>query len=412
MPEFYYIAVNNEKEIKRDLIYAASIDELKNKLSAKGWELISCEEQKKEKINWNLDIGELIKRFYHSRSSVIEKIYFAQHLAVMLKAGVPVLEAVEALISSNTSFELKKIIHNLSLSLEEGNPLSAVLEKTNFFSQAHLAILKAGEASGKVSESLNLIASDLKRSYYLQKKVKGAMAYPLIIVFALLIISGFVIIFVLPKVGEVFKQMNLPLPLPTKILLALGFFLSKNWRLLLFILIFFVISFLFFLKKSIKLQKFFKKTVIRLPLIKGIIKQLEMVHFVRSLSSLLSAGVSISESLTISAKVFINPKAQEIIQKISQQVKKGVSLTACFSQEENFFQSVLVKMTAVGEKSGRLAEILEELALFYEEEVKAKLDNFSTLIEPILMLLVGLGVGLMILSIIGPIYQMMGSLTP
>jgi type IV pilus assembly protein PilC len=304
------------------------------------------------------------------------------------------------------------MIKALGNELEQGKNLSSFLEKRKFFSPAHLATLKAGEASGKVSEALVRISADLKRDHQMIKKIKGAMAYPLIITLALTGVTVFIVVFVLPKVGDVFKQMNLDIPLPTRILLALGSFLSHYY---LYVIAGLGIAglVLFSLSKTNVLSfKIFSQIVCYLPILKKLVYQVGMARFIRSLSSLLNSGVSIGDSLSISGEIFVSNKRKKIIKSVGEKVRGGVSLTEAFKTHQGSFGGMLVKMCSVGEKSGRLAEILEELAVFYEEEVQEKLDNFSTIIEPVLMLFVGVGVGAMILSIVGPIYQMMGSLTP
>ena len=331
----------------------------------------------------------------------------------MLKAGVPIIEAVEALGGETISQKFKEIIKQLKIELEKGKTLSSVLEKEEFFNTAHLAVLKSGEISGKVTESLMLINNDLKRDYHIRKKVQVAMAYPIVIVLALIGVSGFIILFVLPKVGEVFKQMNLTIPLPTKILLAISLFVNQYFReLIVFFII--LIGFLFFINRvtgGLGL-KLLSRIILLIPVIKKIAYQLNMTRFIRSLSSLLASGVPVIESLETAGGTFGGSRYHKIIKEIGEKVKKGVSLTTAFKDHKKIFGEMMIKMCSVGEKSGKLADILTELALFYEEEVEAKLENFSSIIEPILMLLVGLGVGGMVLSIIGPIYQMMGQLSP
>lgn len=411
MPDFSYIAVDKTGQIQRGVIEAPGISQVRKVLGAKDLELVSCEEKKADQAGLNLDVGDTFRRIFFGKITSLEKISFAQHLGIMLKTGVPIIEGVEALASESASPKFKVLIKELASSLERGKSISFFLEEKNFFSPGHLAILKSGEATGKVTESLALIARDLKRDYHLQKKIRSAMAYPIIITAALIATSGFIVIFVLPKVGEVFTQMNLKMPLPTKILLAAGGFVSHYFKELVIVLALIIGVFTLFFKMSNLVSSFFLEMLGLIPIVRKIIKQIGTARFIRSLGSLLASGVPISESLDIASGAFASQRYQNIIKKISEKVKQGVSLTEAFKLHNKYFGEVLIKMCAVGEKSGRLAEIFEELAEFYEEEVKDKLDNFATVIEPILMLLVGLGVGAMILSIVGPIYQMMGSLS-
>jgi len=412
MTDFSYIAVDKSGEIKRGVISSLGPAQVGKDLAAKNLDLVSCQEKDETPSLLKLDVKDLFKMILYREITDLEKISFTHHLSVMLKAGVPIIEGVEAMGDETASPKFKKLIKKLITELKEGKALSVILKKEEFFSFGHLAVLKSGEASGKVTESLVIISNDLKRDYRIRKKIKGAMAYPIIITLALIGVSGFIIIFVLPKVGDVFKQMGLTIPLPTRILLAFSAFVNKYFRELgigSFVLAWAV----FIFNRSTGLgPKIFRKLISFVPVVKKIAYQISMSRFIRSLSSLLASGVSIAESLEISGAVFTSGSKQKVIGEIGEKVKKGVSLTNAFKAHKKIFGEMLVKMCSVGEKSGKLDSILADLALFYEEEVEGKLENFSSIIEPILMLLVGLGVGGMVLSIIGPIYQMMGKLTP
>ncbi|PIS09010.1 hypothetical protein COT75_04075 [Candidatus Beckwithbacteria bacterium CG10_big_fil_rev_8_21_14_0_10_34_10] len=411
MTDYSYIAIDKNGQVKRGDISSQNSAQIYRQLEVNGLELISFQETKGKAGIMDLDMSGVIKGIFYQKISPMEKITFAHHLAVMLKAGVPIIESVDILKNETASPKFKKIIDLLRADLEKGKPVSSILEKEKFFSPAHLAMLKAGEASGKVIESLGRIASDLKRDYQLKKKVTSAMAYPAVVTMALVAISGFIIVFVLPKIGDVFKQMNLKIPLPTQILLTLGTFISTNFTLVILIIGVLVAVLIIVNRFTNWGSKFFGKIVFIIPVVKKVIEQINMARFIRSLSSLLSSGVPIAESLNTSGQVFGKPHKKETIKDISNQVKEGVSLTEAFQKYQKEYGGLLVKMVSVGEKSGKLSDILEDLAVFYEGEVEGKLESFSAIVEPVLMLLVGLGVGGMILSIIGPIYQMMGSLS-
>ncbi|HUV46513.1 MAG TPA: type II secretion system F family protein [Candidatus Bathyarchaeia archaeon] len=411
MVDFSYIAIDKLGQVKRGVESAPNPAHLRKVMLAKGLELISCDEQKKQGLKFDVDLTDFFRIILHRRITPLEKISFAQHLSIMLKTGVPIIEAVEILGSEAVSYDFIQTIKNLRLELEEGKSISSFLEKENFFSPAHLAILRAGEASGKITESLKRIGDDLKRDYQIIKKIKGAMAYPAIITLTLLGVTIFITVFVLPKVGEVFKQMDIKIPLSTRILLFLGEFIGKNFIYLILGFGVLITLFIYFFRTTKIGSRILGGFISNVPLIKKMVQEISMARFIRSLSSLLSSGVAIGKALEISGQIFVSRHYQKTVSEIGEKVKRGISLTTAFKDHQKTFGGLLIKMCSVGERSGRLAEILEDLALFYEEEVAEKLDNFSVIIEPILMLIVGLGVGVMIISILGPIYQMMGSLT-
>lgn len=411
MPDYSYIAVNKSGEMQRGLLAAVSSEQLRKSLAVKDLELISCERAELQKKLIDLDIGDIWRNIFFRKIGDMDKITFAHYMAVMLKAGTPIVETVEVLGEDVNNPKLKKIIIKLRSELEAGKTISSLLAKENFFSEAHIAILEAGESSGKVEEALMRISSDLKRDYQMKRKIKGAMAYPLIILVALIFIGGFITTFVLPKVGEVFKQMNLKIPLPTQILLFIGEFISKNLLLLIGGVIVFGLLLTLLFKMSDMGMKFITKVILFIPLVKKLALKISMTRFIRSLSSLLYSGVPISQALSISGAVFVDHHYQKLIKEAVIRVEKGESLTEVFLSHRKSFEGLMVKMFSVGEKSGRLAELLSDLSEFYEKEVDERLENISTIVEPILMLIVGVGVAGLILAIIGPIYQMIGNLS-
>lgn len=410
MTSFSYIVINKLGKTQRGKLITGSFSQAKKSLEAQGLEIVACEEQKQQTVA-NIDITLFLKQLLFRKITDVERINFCHHLALMLKAGVPIIEGVEILETETASQKFKKLIRQLIGELEKGKSLSSVLIQEKFFNPNHLAILKSGESSGKIIESLKRIANDLKRDYQIKKKIKSAMSYPIIILLTLVGISTFILMFVLPKVGEVFRQMNVPLPLPTKILLGASFLLN-HYFLIVLALVFTlaVVLFIFFTFTEMG-PLLLGKIVAHLPVIKQIIYELNMARFIRSLSSLMFSGVPITEALNSAGAVFAGTSYQKAINDIQEKVSRGITLATAFQDYQKIFGGLLVKMFSVGERSGQLAEVLDDLALFYEGEVESKLESFTTIIEPLLMLLVGLGVGAMILAIIGPIYQMIGQMT-
>lgn len=411
MAEFYYIAINKVGKIKRGSLDAFSSKQVSQILLKKGLELVSCQELANKSSLMELDVGALFRTISHWKISILEKVTFVDNLAVMLTAGVPIVEAVDVLGTDIANPKLKKVIIRLRSFLESGKTVSSLLENEDFFSKAHVAILRAGETSGNVEGSLERIASDLKRDYQITRKIKGAMAYPAVITFALFLITGFILVFVLPKVGEVFKQMNVDIPKITEVLLTVGIFTSEHLLLVLGGIVAFFGVLVYISKMTDFGTKFIHLIISKLPIVKKLVRQISMARFIRTLGSLLSSGVPVSQSIGIAGDVFISPHYKKIMKEAVQKVEKGISLSNILRGNKKYFDGVLIKMCSVGEKSGNLVDILEQVAVFYERDVDDKLENISTIIEPLLMLLVCFGVGAMVLAIISPIYQMIGSLT-
>lgn len=344
------------------------------------------------------------------RISLLEKADFCRYLGTMIAAGLPIGEAIDVILEETTHPGMKKVLAELKYGLQSGESLSSILSKyPQVFDEVFLALVKTGEESGTLEKSLDYLARQLYADYELRQKVKGALYYPMVVVTAMIAVGLLMLTFVIPRVARVFLKMKIPLPLPTRIFLQLSLFLGANW---LFFLagIFFLVILLFLLFQRPTGKKIFHWLYSHLPVISRLINQLDLARFNRTLSTLLRSGVPIIESLRVASASLTQKKYLAFAKTFEKEISRGVSLSTILRKSDSVFPSMMVRLIAAGEKTGKLEELLLDLALFYEAEVTLGLKNMIDLLEPTLMIVIGVAIGAMVLSIIGPIYSLIGSL--
>jgi len=249
----------------------------------------------------------------------------------------------------------------------------------------------------------------MEKEHEIKSRIKGAMIYPAVIIFAMVCIGVLMLIIVIPKLSAVFSELGVDLPLTTKIVIAIGTFLSKFW----FLLPIGILVFLFLLRVILKTKTgklVFDTFVLKIPVISSIVKKTNSAHTVRTLSSLIAAGVPIVRSLEIVSGTLGNVHYRKAMSEAAERVKKGAKLAEILKRYENIYPTLVIQMIEVGEETGKTSDVLEKLAEFFEEEVANATKNLSAVIEPVLMLIVGAVVGFFAISMIQPIYSMVGTL--
>ena len=353
-------------------------------------------------------VGQKVNNFLLKISSVPgkEKLFFLRNLGVMLKAGIPLSSALKTLSAQTTNKKFKNILTEVSLKVEKGLSFHESLEPyKNIFGELFINMIEAGEVSGKLEEVLGQIYIQSKRSYELKSKVRSALAYPVIVLIAMGGIGSFMIIFIVPKITDMFSSFNAELPLPTRILIAVSNGIVKNG--VLSALIFgAVVAGLVLGLRTRRGKYLFQYLILRLPTVAPIVKKVNLANFSRTLSSLLKTDIMIIKSFQIAASVTGNLYYRDALNQISEKIRKGGKISDTLSSYGALFPPLVTQMVAVGEETGELDSILEELAQFYEEEVFQIMETLPSLIEPILILVLGCGIGAMAVAIIAPMYSL------
>jgi len=292
------------------------------------------------------------------------------------------------------------------MDVSHGKTLSESLGKQpKVFSQLFVSMVKAGEESGNVSGALGIVSSQMEKSYLLVKKVRGALIYPAVIIFVMIIIGILLLIFMVPTLSATFEGLGVELPLSTRVLIYSSNFLINNILMVLVALIVFATSLTLFLKSRIG-RNFSDNLFIHVPVLGLMIKEFESARSARTLSSLLSAGVEIIVALDVTADVLQNHLYKNAIGQARTAIEKGEPMSAVFVANEHLYPLFVGEMVAVGEETGKISEMLMGVADYYEEEVDQKTKNLSTIIEPVLMVIIGIGVGFFAISMLAPTYSL------
>lgn len=335
-----------------------------------------------------------------------EKIFFAQNLQVMLRAGLSISSAIGTLSEQTDNKKFRGLLNLVKEDIEKGISLSSCLSKyPSIWSDLVINMIKAGEISGKLEVILGNITTQLKKDYELKSRVKNAMIYPIIVLISMSVIGIAMLVFVIPKISSVFFELNASLPLPTRMLIAFSSSMLKYGSILITLGAMTILGLLACLKNR-KTRLFLHRIYLILPICGKIIKKINLARFTRVLSSLLKADVGIAQSFDVTANTLGNAQYKKAVSEITPYIIKGAKVGVTMQKYPKLFPPLVVQMVAVGEETGSLSQLLEELAAFYEEDVENTMKRLPTIIEPLLMIILGLGVGGMAVSIILPMYNL------
>ena len=376
-----------------------------NDLRAEGKTVISVEESKSFEVPGLAFLNNLL-----AKVKIHDLIVFAQNLSAMMTAGLSLSRGLSILERQTKNVVFKNAIHTLVEDISHGSTLSSGMAKfPKIFSQLFISMVRAGEESGGLAQGLKVIGNQLEKSYALQKKIKSAMIYPVVVLSVLVIIGVLMFIYVVPTLAATFKDLNVELPTSTKVIMWLSDFLSNH--LLLGIAI--VVAFGIFVTMALRTKagsRFFETILFKLPIIGDLVRQTNAARTARSLSSLLSSGVDMIEAITITKDVVQNSYYKEVMDVAIDRVQKGIPLSSVFVDNSNIYPLLIGEMVEVGEETGKLADMLLNVAVFFEDEVDSATKNMSTIIEPVLMVFIGASVGFFAVSMISPMYSVMSGI--
>jgi len=328
----------------------------------------------------------------------------------MIGAGISLPRALRTLALQTKSKKFKKALLNIAEEITKGKSFSDSLGKhPDIFAELFTSMIKVGEEAGTLEEVLKTLTQQMEREYELKSKIKGAMIYPAVIICAMIGIGILMLIVVVPKLAETFKELNIELPLTTRLVIGLGVFLAKKWYFGILIIIG-----LFFIFRTILKTKRGKRMVdllsLKIPIISAIIRKTNSAYTVRTLSSLFASGVPVVRSLEIVSGSLGNIYFREAIAQAVEKVRKGSKLSEALKPYQDIYPLIIIQMIEVGEETGETSDVLGKLADFFEEEVGNATKNLSAIIEPVLMLIIGAVVGFFAISMVQPMYSMLGAM--
>ena len=407
MPRYFFTAKSKKGEPYSGSREAKDERQLARILRQEGYILISAapEEEKKEKpwARWQRLIPFLDK------VSLKEKMMFARNLQLMVSAGVSLPKALQSLSQQSQSRKFKKTLLNISDQIIKGESFSDALAKhPDIFPHLFYNMVKIGEESGTLEKNLGIAARQMERENDLKSKIKGAMMYPAVIISAMIGIGILMLVMVVPKLAQTFQELEIELPLTTRIVIGLGRFLSEKWYLVILFVFAWAAAFRFILKTKAG-KRAWDAFSLRVPVISTLVKRTNAAYTVRTLSSLIAAGTPLLTALRIVAGTLNNFYFKQALTQSIEKVKKGQKFSQALKPYQDLYSVAVIQMIEVGEETGQTSEVLQKLADFYEEEVANATKNLASVIEPVIMLLIGGVVGFFAVSMVQPIYSIMSS---
>ncbi|MEI6553134.1 MAG: type II secretion system F family protein [bacterium] len=345
-----------------------------------------------------------------SRIKNIDKITFARNTANMLAAGLPLSRALGVSERQTPNAKLKDVFRKLNISISGGKTFNESLaEYPKIFPTVFISMVKSGEESGNLAQSLKDVSIQMEKTYLLQKKIKGAMMYPTIIFIVMIIVAFLMMIYVVPRLTKTFKDLKTDLPSSTKLIIFISDFLAQNALLSLGGLVVVIVGIIYFFKTKLG-KDIFDTVILKVPVVSQIVIESNSARTARTMSSLLSAGVDIVTAVRITGEVLQNNKYKKALKKLEMVVEKGDPMSSVFETESKIYPAFVAEMVSVGEETGKLSDMLLGVANFYENEVDQKTKDLSTIIEPVLMVFIGGAVGFFAISMITPMYSVMNNI--
>jgi type IV pilus assembly protein PilC len=404
MPNYFYTAKSFDGQTTSGNQPAKDINQLAQKLKGEGLILIRAYSEDKNKRS---KFRVLLPSF---GISTIKKVMLVRNLWVMVGAGLSIVKSLDILSKQFKNKKLQNALIGIKEKINKGNNFSdSLADYPDIFSELFLNMVKIGEETGTLENAFEVLCLQMEREHELKSKMRSAMIYPSIVLLTMLGIGALIVVVVLPRLREFFESMSVELPVYTTMMLDFGAFAQKNWYYLILVPIFLTIF--VFLAVRTKIGKKAKDAfLLKIPVISSLVKKTNSALFIRSLSSLISSGIPLIRSLEIISKTVDNFYFKQAIFESIDKIKKGEKLSSGLKAHQALFPFGTIEMMEVGEETGKTSTILKKLADFYEQEVITAAENLSVAIEPVLILILGLTVGLFAVSIIGPMYSAMQSI--
>lgn len=399
MPLFKYTVINRDFDKESGTIEAASDKQVESILSNKGYQIISISQSSSSD-----GLGSFFRGLV-GRVTIKQLVVFMRQFSVLISASVPLSQSLHILSEQVEQPALRAVIMEISNNVDAGERLSEAMSKhRNVFSEFHISVVRSGETSGKLDESLIYLADEEEKNYEMVRKLKGAMTYPVIILITMAGVGVAMMIFVVPKLVTIFNEVGGELPVMTRMLIGISDLVINYWWALLATLLGLALFIKFLTNKPFG-KRYIDLALFRIPIFGNIIKKMAMVRFCRTMSTLLVGGVTISNSLKISKGIVGNSIFQDLVTETIAEVEEGNSVSTAFLRSKEI-PVMMPKMMMIGEKTGKLDFVLVKIADFYAKELDAILDNLMVILEPVIMVFMGVAVLFMAMAIIMPMYNL------
>lgn len=397
MPLYQYKGLNKDGKKIANTIFGSSQEEATNSLKANGITIIELSEVQKKEYFWQKAYGGVSHK---------EKIIFIKYLSAILKTGLNIKKAFEILSAQIKNKHFAKVVASIKESIENGQTLNQSLRKyPNIFSEIFINMVAVGEVSGTLPATLDYLDYLLTKDYTFKQKVKGAMMYPVMVLTLVFVVSIGLVKFVIPRITKIFENFNINLPFMTQLLIDFEKFLTKYWIILIIVSIGSLIG-IYALLQVRKIKKIVHKVFLKTPVIGSLIKQVQITRFTQITASLIQSGVTMVESIRIASKTLGSLVYQDYIGAGTSYIEEGGDLAGYLEKRPDLFEPVVIQMINLGQNTGTMENTLKVLAELNETESNERINSLSSLIGPLLLIVMGMLVGVIALSIISPIYQL------
>lgn len=399
--KFFYRARNKDGIIKSGLVVAASQNRAEELLAENDLVIVSIESRQD-------DLFEKMNPFGRSVSTK-ELVLFSRQLATMISARVPIIQSLRILEDQIDNKYLLGVITDIIAAVQNGESLSFAMSKyEKVFNNVYTSLVKSGEVAGSLDKSLVYLADQQEKDYELKRKVKGAMTYPMFVLGTLTVVMVLMFKFILPKLTSVLEEQGGNLPYISQLLISFTHFFDKFWWVVIIGLGVFVLIIKYLLSTTVGRENW-DYIKLKLPIFGGILQKIYLTRFSRNLATLVKGGIPIIKALQIVSEIIGNTVYRDILLDTISKISGGKAISDGLSGHEQEFPSIVTQMVKVGEQTAQLDDILSKLSLFYEKEVDSKISTLTTLMEPLIMIVLGIGVGILVAGILMPIYNLASS---
>lgn len=401
--KFVFKAKNSQGKIREGMVESLNAESAAAILERNNLVPISIVEEK--------EVPTIVKQFQKLWEGVKQKelMVFFQQLSTLIGAHVPVVSALRTIEEQVANRYFRIVIKEMADDVEDGLQFSAALEKhPDVFSPLTISMLRAGEVSGELQRAIDVISQNIEKNYQLSAKIKGALYYPAFVITVAFIIGFLVVTFILPRITIMIKDLNVPIPWYTAVLIWLGDFMSVYWWAVLLAVMAIVGGVLYYARTPVGKREW-EQLLLKIPVVGELARNIYITRFAENLGALLDGGIPVVRALTITSEVVGNNVYEKIILKAADEVKSGGTISTVLLHS-NEFPPIVSQMVRIGEETGSLASVLVSVAKFYNQEVEIMTRSLTSLIEPILIVFLGIGVGILVVGVLMPIYNIASQL--
>jgi type II secretory pathway component PulF len=401
--KFLFKAKNELGEVKEGFVDAIGEDFATEILQKNGLIVLSLTAEKS-----GVSLERQFQKLWEGVNQRELAILFRQ-LATLIEAKVPVTSSLQSVAMQTSNEYLRGIVRDMAEDIDDGMPFSEALERhKDVFSPLVINMVKAGEISGGLQRSIKYVADNIEKNYYMTSKIKGSLMYPGFVITAAAIIGFLVVTFILPKITGIIKEMNIAVPWYTKVLMWLGDFMSSYWWAVILMVAGLTAGFMYYANTE-EGQKDMEEIILKIPVIGTIASRLYLIRFAENLSALLAGGIPIVRALTVVADVVGNGIYKRVILRAADNVRTGGMMSQVLMNDPAI-PPMVAQMVKIGEETGSTTQVLKAVSDFYTQEVDMLTRNMMSLIEPILIVILGIGVAIMVVGILLPIYNIAGQM--